>query len=447
MATEPSGQGLPPELGSGLMADDSASALPPGLGSGLMAEDLARTEPASMAPATELSPWSSRGEVSLESRAFLPDDRESTQDLNVGLFARAGLEWGAAGWAFGARMYARSDSADQGRSLVVLEELWLQAGAEHVVARAGVDIFNWSATEAFHPADIINARNFDSDVERYEKIGEPFLSVEGRWPRGSVAAYYLPYVGRPFLPSRASRLNGLPEALSIAEFASLDAGGAPSSERFMHQGALRVRQTIGDADLSLHVVRHVDRSQPELLVNPADGTATPLMRTVTQVGGAYQQVIEPVIVKMELGYRFFVDPDDRFPELLTLPDRDHLQLALGVEYSWAWGGSESSLILEGQSIFFAEPWLRRQLHIFQRDVLIGYRLALDDPGATTFSLSAIADVEIFDELLVNASVERRLWKDWTISAVVRGVAGTRGASALVLPADSDHLRLSLTRYF
>ena len=75
-----------------------------------------------------------------------------------------------------ARLYGRIDQQDSGRTVLVVEELWLEWKTSDLRVRVGADLLNWSATEAFHPADIMNARNLDSDVESYEKVGEPMVS-------------------------------------------------------------------------------------------------------------------------------------------------------------------------------------------------------------------------------------------------------------------------------
>src|SRR5688572_22980287 len=139
---------IPADLGVGLLADESPAGPPPDLG-GLMAGDdaIGQGPPRDAEPeaaAAEAGDWPSSGEVSLESRAFLPDDRQASQDFNLGLFARVGVAHEVGGLAFRARAYGRNDYSDDGRSLLALEELWLQFSTPSVVARIGVDIFNWS---------------------------------------------------------------------------------------------------------------------------------------------------------------------------------------------------------------------------------------------------------------------------------------------------------------
>src|SRR5687767_7316130 len=108
---------------------------------------------------------SSQGELAFEGRAFRDDALANTTDKSAGLLGR--MEWRHEHDAFEQRLraYGRLDHYDKRRSVLVVEEAWMQVRRGRLRLRAGVDLVNWTATEAFHPADVINARNLDSDLE------------------------------------------------------------------------------------------------------------------------------------------------------------------------------------------------------------------------------------------------------------------------------------------
>lgn len=402
----------------------------------------------------------SKGQLSLEARGFLDDDDPSTVDQGLGLFgrleAKAKQKWLGLRWSERFRAFGRLDQQDAGRTVFVVEELWGEIKAGPLRLGLGADLLNWTATEAFHPADIVNARNIDSDIENYEKLGEPMASLSLQLGHGAIAAYFMPYHSQPILPSRRSRLNFVPSGIDLGPTLRVLRGGRVTADDFGLQGALRVTQSIGGADLGVHAVHHVDRSQPEVALSPATGTVHPLFRTVTQLGGTYQQVLGDFVFKLEAGYRMFVEPQGPYVPVTggAWPDRDHLQVAGGIEYGLVHAnGWESTIIAEAQSLFFADEAMRRALHIFQRDALLGYRLSLGDVSGTEFLATAIVDLEDPAQTLLNASIKRRLSDVWALSLAVRLVfgpsasTGGAGGTALIVPPDSDHVRVFLIRYF
>ncbi len=392
--------------------------------------------------------WKTSGEVAFEGRAFVvPDHRSDTRDWGAGIFGRLSLAGGDDHFAVKARGYGRADSQDPGRSLAVLEELWAEARSASFALRVGFDVLNWSATEAFHPADVVNARNFDSDFERYEKIGEPMAALSYRWETGNVTAYWFPHHSFPIFPSPASRLNPFPQGIPLGGTWILGRDGHLTGDRLGLQGALRLSQKIGSADVSLHAISHMDHTQPELVFDPATKDLHPLLRYVTQVGGTYQQVLEPFVLKLEAAYRKFSNPAGDDPRLAALPNRDHFEIAAGIEYGWLWGRAESTLILEGQSFFGAPEGVLRSTSLLWRDALVGYRLALGDTASTTFTFFGIVDVDDPTQFFLLGSVERRVIADVQLGLAVRTAFGLDDVSSHFVPKKADYVQLRLTRYF
>ena len=105
------------------------------------------------------------------------------------------------------RLYGRLDREDLERTILVVEEAWVEWKAKPFRVRAGFDLLNWTATEAFHPSDILNSRNLDSSIQNYDKLGEPMVSLSYKGAIGVLTAYFLPSVINPILPSPNSRLS------------------------------------------------------------------------------------------------------------------------------------------------------------------------------------------------------------------------------------------------
>ena len=417
-------------------------------------------------PVSAKSKLKSKGQITLEGRVFGDDQNAATVDQGLGLLGRVEVSHRHKPFREKARVYGRLDGRDPNRTVFIVEELWAEAKWGDFRIRIGADLQNWTATEAFHPADIINARNLDSDSENYEKVGEPMLRLSYKLGSGSVSAYFFPYYSRTIFPAQSSRLSFIPPGIEVGPFLRMDAQGDLTDRDFGPQGAVRITQSFRGIDLGFHVVHQMDRLQPEVVFDPSIAKARPLFRTVTQIGGTYQHVLGPVIAKVEAGYRIFAAPENNLTPLGPVQERDHLQIAAGVEYGFLIEDAELTFIVEAQSIFLGKELegffkgdglggeefdtLRRNLGIFQRDALFGLRTTLNDANSTELLFTMIVDMDDPREILVNASYTQRFWETWGISAAYRMVfspftpLSNQGFS---VPPASDHVRLFVTRYF
>ena len=351
------------------------------------------------------------------------------------------------------RAYGRVDHLDRDRSVLVLEEAFVQARLGRLRVRLGADIVNWTATEVFHPADVINARNLDSDLESLEKVGEPMAALQlGLWEGMTAGALVMPVYMKTLFPSPGSRLGFAPGLDLRQRRALVDREGDFTDRDFGPQVALRLAQVVGRADVSVHVLEQMDRLQPLIGLDVQSQQPLPIFLTVQQVGGTYQQVLGGLIVKLEAAYRRFRRPvGDRGGRYL-LPadlDRDHGAVAVGLEYGLTHdNGAESTWLLEGQSLLGVGEQMRQQLSPFQRDVFAGYRLALGDQDSKELMLGGVFDLEQPGELLVNLSYQQRLGETFSLRVGLRLFAAPQDhPGGLVALRDSDHLRFSLTRHF
>ena len=401
----------------------------------------------------------SRGEVAVETRLFRNDHAVATRDRALALFGR--LEWRRQHAPFEEKVrgYGRADHYDRGRSTMVLEEAWVQFRRGRLRLRLGADLINWTATEAFHPADVINARNLDSDLENLEKVGEPMAALQVGLLEGMTASFmFMPVYSKTLFPSPRSRLAFGPGVDLRRGRVLVDRQGQFTEGWFGPQAAVRLQQVLGGADISVFALEHMDRLQP-LVALDGLGAPVPLYLTVRQVGGTYQHVLGPLIVKLEAAQRWFRQPaaDAVAPVSLLgpLPERDHGTLAVGLEYGIPHtSGGESTLILEGQGI--VDPFgsglteaARRQLSPFQRDLFGGLRVALNDEDGKELVVGGIIDLERPEEMLLSVAYQQRLGETFSLRVGLRIFAAPEEASVtgLIPFRDSDHLRLTLTRHF
>lgn len=413
---------------------------------------------ACLACATAVAPLraevGSKGSIAIEGRGFWPDDDDRTEDFGVALTGRLELVHKHGKWREDLRLLGRVGAIDPTRSVFIVEEGFVGYKDKKLTLRFGPQLLNWTATEAFHPADVINSRNFDSNVENADKIGEPMLSASFRMGRGRFELFYMPFRMEPLLPGSSSRLSFAPAGTALGDPLWIGRDGElGDAVTEPTQVAVRVSQTIGDADIALQFVNHQDRSQPTVALDPETGSVRPLYAMVTHFGLTWTHVLESLIVKLEAAHRRFAEPSSlgRFVPLGRLVPNDHTQVALGFEYGWSDDdGEDFTLLLEGQAVIGGDEDERAALSPFQNDVLVGLRWSANDIDATSLTTGVIFDVTRL-EILGNVQYSQRLSDTWSLAAGLRVLFAEEsdGPTPVGLEAldGSHHLQLTLTRHF
>jgi hypothetical protein len=382
----------------------------------LLAADAARAE----------IDFESKGELGTESRLFYPDDTKKTDIGNVAVVGRLQVdaEVGDPGpldeISARGRLFSRLDPYDDQRSRVVPEELYLNLELGNFRARAGYQMLSWTATEAFHPADVINSRILDGSFENPEKIGELIGSLRFEIPDGNIEFFFMPLFTEPVLPSTRSPLSLSGPDFALGEGLVLERDGDLTDHAFQPQWGTQIQQTIGDADIAVHLLQQVDRSSPLVLIDRSF-TPRPIYQSLTQVGLTYQHALDTTMLKLEGAYRVFDRPGTGLSGLGPIPRRNHVLLAAGVEQSLSLGaGSDTALLLEGQALIPTQDDYPETLEpLFQHDVLVGMRHAFNDEQSTAILLTVIVDVEHPDQIVAGANFSRRLGEEWGLSTGLR----------------------------
>lgn len=399
----------------------------------------------------------SRGEIGGESRAFWPDSHSASRDWNTATVGRLYLDAVKEKVSARARLFSRLDTNDRERSVFIAEEALVELNLRPVRLRAGFQMLNWTATEAFHPADVVNSRYYDSAIENPEKLGEPMVSARVEIPNGNVEAYFMPFFVRPLFPTGRSRFNlgapgtNLGSAMLLKRDGSVDS--SLDATTFVPQWAARVQQTVGQADLSLHVLQQQDRALPVIAFDRVSGFARPMFAPVTQIGATAQQVVGAAVLKLEMAYRWFSRPESKSTEFGPLIERNHFVVAAGIDYNVpAESGGESTLLLEGQVFIPKQHDLPRELMpLFQHDVVAGWRYAFNDESSRSFIALVIVDVVRPQEFFFNLGYTQRLGETWGLNAGLRLVrVPPRNASMPVLYENLNNAHqanLNFLRYF
>lgn len=409
--------------------------------------------------------WSGQGEVAFEFRKFKDDNLKSTEDTGNAIFTRLETRYESEVSKHVLRFFSRVDPKDTGRDFVSFEDAYLSSrlGVNQAVRLlAGYKLYNWTATEAFHPADQINSRNYDSDLENLEKKGELTVEVDFDIPGGVLSFYYWPRFEKPEFPGSKSRL-GL--GVDLKDPVVVD-GTSETGYSVSQYGAM-TQFVLGDADISLHAIHHVDRNMPitgtsnyttlpvvgTIPVNTTEFTTTPTPYyfKTTQYGGTLQWSLFDVMLKVEGAMRSY----DSDKEILTARGLrkpiDHQEVAAGFEYTMTMeSGIEWTWLFEANSVLGVDKDRRAELSVFQKDVLGGFRLAFNNVMGSELFVSMIRDIERDSESLYNVSYSQRLSDQWKIKTGFRVYdAPQKGSLPMGLETlnEDNHVFVNLLRYF
>ncbi len=364
-----------------------------------------------------------KGQVGTFTRAFLPDGDPVTQDINVGLDARLQVDVEHGDWHERGKVYGLIDATDPRRDAVFVEDLYIAWRSGDFQIVVGAVTLNTSRLDTFHPADVINARFLDTEIENPAKIGEPMVSGRANIPKGAVTAYVMPWFTAPRLASPRSRFNPNP-GLELGQPLYLQWSGSVRQERYGLQWGLNLEQTYGPVDLSVQFLRHQDRQQPIVVEVPGEPLPQLLSLPVNHVGFNYNQAVGSTVLKGEAAWRRFGRSDAAPAYLDGLAARDHVALAGGLEYSFGVGPYTLAALAEGQWIVLEgqdDPVVRASLSPFQRDALVGARLTFNDRANRSLVLLAIVDLETADEVFGGLRYGQRMGEHWTLAASVRSV--------------------------
>lgn len=434
---------------------------------------------------------SSTGEVAFETRVFDRDSNPRTEDWGLSLFSRVETRYDTQEFSHVFRGMARIDRKDQGRNFITLEDAYFSArlfSGGQALLLAGYKIFNWTATEAFHPADQINSRNFDGELENLEKKGELTIQFEVPFWQGTLSVFGLPRFEDPKLPSVTSRLGGrgseFDGQITLDRARVVRGSDVQDTSPWVLQFGLNTIQSFSFGDISLHALRHVNRNYPlfgthdyqytiippippffpgsRILAPVQPVIARPYYFQTTQIGGT-MQLMFPVITKIEWAYRMMEDDvaimdlsyytDQGYPDESLIRPEDHAEVAIGFEYPYDHAsGATSTYLMEATSFFGVDDRMRRRMSIFQRDLFLGYRYAFNDFMGREFLISGIVDLERPKERLYSVSFSQRLSDFWRIRLGLRLYEAPNPGNplrpqGLELLRRSDSFNLTLTRFF
>jgi hypothetical protein len=333
-------------------------------------------------------------------------------DLSVAIEPTIRAEWLDGDLEFTFTPFARAAAADDDRSHYDIREAKFDFRSGDWEATVGLDRVFWGKTEANHLVDIINQTDAVEDIDDEDNLGQPMVRVSRLTEIGEFSVFYLPYVRTRTFPGREGRLRSELVVDEDARVIERDGG------RWAPSFAARFAGVFGGADIGLSAFNGVARDptlRPGGFVatpgGPAPTRLVPVYETITQFGFDGQYTSGATLWKAEAIWR-----DGQ--EDLRGRERAFVGATGGLEHT-LFGVGEGTGFLENADLgLIAEYSIdsrgRNATTIFQNDVILGARLALNDIADTSFLLTSAIDHE-FGAATIRLEAETRVTDGWIAS--------------------------------
>jgi hypothetical protein len=397
---------------------------------------------------------SGRGDITISAKEYTKDkDNQNNSLLTLKASVEENIEWS---WLnFTTSLSGKVDGSDNRNSYFNINEIYARfTGPFYSRVHIGAKTYIWSKMEAFHPLNIVNSRIIDSDIEDFEKKGEPSIVFENDTILGNIKAYYFPYFIKPFYPSKNNRItNGVRPVDTYVVYNS-----EINKEYRQDQFGLSLDKQFDDFELFLFVMSHVDRNSPILgwhEWNTLFGNNIP----EGSLGAYYHKTLDYGLggtfffgehtFKLEMVHNNYDDNQTLFLQTSGLVNiQDRTTVAVGHEYIYAWeNGYESTFFTEYEYVF-GNDITDANKGIFQNDIFIGHRLSFNDIQSKELQLGFFYDLERDSEWMLLVTYQQRLNDFWMLKMNYRSFNYSEedNLGLYILDGD-DEVTISLKRSF
>ena len=390
------------------------------------------------------------GSVEFEGTVFAQDPRYAGQEDNavsVAVRAKTVLEWsdtaiGGADATVTITPFVRFDPNDGERTHADLREAKLDLRFGETDVTIGNDFVFWGKTEVDQIVDIINQTDGVEGTDGEDKLGQPMIRVSRLVNIGEVSGeasvFYLPYFRERTFPGTESRLRG------AAIIDGNDARYETSAEEWTPSFAARLAGFYGDFDIGLSAFHGLSRDPAFEVkpgsVNPATGEfeLRPVYGRITQLGLDGQYTAGSTLWKAELVGRL----DQRNA---AFEKEDYFAAIAGLEHT-LYGVGESNADLGLIAEYAYDSRGNDALTIFENDVVLGARLALNDTQDSAALFTATVDTDTAETLL-RLEGERRIGEIAKLSIEGGAFVNTDTASPVDQLQDDHYLRATLAVFW
>ena len=292
--------------------------------------------------------------------------------------------------------FARIDSADDERTHFDIRELnylWL---ADSYELRIGIGKVFWGVTEFYHLIDIINQTDAVESLDGEDKLGQPMAHLSTPRDYGIFNLFVLPWFRERTFSGADGRLrNAFVVDTDNAEYESAD------EERHV-DWAIRYSHSIGDWDFGIYHFQGTGR-EPLFIPDFTDTDnpkLTPFYEQIKLTGLDIQMVAGEWLFKLEAIYNSGMNDD-------------YAAATGGFEYTFT-RVAETDMDLGVIGEYAYDDRRDNAATVYQNDLILGLRLAVNDMASTTLLAGFIHDMDNTSEI-VSIEASRRIGDNIKIS--------------------------------
>ncbi|MEN8721103.1 MAG: hypothetical protein ABF296_12665, partial [Oceanococcaceae bacterium] len=375
------------------------------------------------------------GQLRLHPQTAEPVDRTSS-DTSVAFQAELFWESEDRNQRIVVTPFARAAIESSARSHADLRELYWSRIAGDWDIRAGLSRVFWGKTELLHLVDVINQDNNLENLDGEDKLGQPMLRVSRRLAQGELIGFVLPGFRERHFSDVDDRLN---PPLPVADSRPL----YESSQRSGHvDWALRWQGYAGPLDFGL---AHFSGTARDPQFVPDDPQTPTRLRPVyvqqEQTSLDAQLTSGSWLWKIEALYRDTALAVPTATGAAYLSER-YAAATGGVEYT-LYGVANSAADLGLLAEYLWDERGDRADTLFQNDLFIGGRLALNDVQGTALLAGGVIDLDR-GSLFLNLEASRRLDGNTALAVQFRGFSRVDARDTMLFPVrNDDYLEIEL----
>ncbi len=374
--------------------------------------------------------WS--GYSGLEFRGFTQTAQLPVQDHATNLSMVFETEYyhdwddGYQGFAF--VPFFRLDENDPERTHFDIRELNYFKASDDWEIRIGVRKVFWGVTEFQHLVDIINQDDLVENIDTEDKLGQPMVNLAFIRDWGTVDLFVMPYFRERTFPGRKGRLRAIP--LVDTDRATYESG----AEEKHIDVAVRYSHYFGDWDVGLAHFRGTSRDPRLLFSQDSAGNPVlvPFYEIINQTSLDLQATKGNMLWKLEALHR-------------SGQGETFHALAAGFEYTFV-GVMGSAVDVGVLAEYHYDERGQTFDTIFEDDIAIGTRIALNDMNSTEALLGVIVDRETGGQFY-SIEASRRLSGNWLLELQSRLFVDQKRSDPASVLSQDDYVELFLTYNF
>ena len=348
------------------------------------------------------------GRIGLESRVF-PESAlhpgQASHSTGVVLHPKVYLE-DADGRSVTVAPFFRYDQTDPRRTKADLREAFVllfgEAGDNEWELRVGIDQVFWGVAESRHLVDIINQVDLVENPNEEVKLGQPMAHLTWSADWGILELFGLSFHRPRTFPGTGGRLRS--SLVIDDEHVTYESAAA---ERHLDL-AVRYTHSFGLVDVGVSAFDGTNREPTICPPTTLGGGLTQHYEQVRQLGLDSQVTIDAWLLKLEAISR------SGFRNLFCQAEEDYGAFVVGGEYAFyaVWDSPADLNVLAEWNY---DERGERATNVFQNDVFLAVRYALNDVQSTDFTIGLLEDVD-FGTRALFLEFNRRLTDSWTLNA-------------------------------